>query len=165
VNSWAERSAEERALLNPSFCAAILWHAARGYAKEGDRYLTLEESFLILPLVLHRETRLLLPSSIRTSLPVWLDRNPLAGQRAGKAASLLAPFTREALLVAGLHGFIALEEGRLRANGEWSVRVTRVIGKASDEVRACADKANFVGRWFAKVGSPPTVLALIGVRP
>ena len=34
MTPWAERSIEERSLLNPGFCSMLLWHAAQGYASE-----------------------------------------------------------------------------------------------------------------------------------
>jgi hypothetical protein len=72
MTPWRERSIEERNLLNPGFCAMLLWHAALGYASELSVPMAIELSFLVLPFVLHRETRESLPSNIRTSLPTWL---------------------------------------------------------------------------------------------
>jgi hypothetical protein len=40
-----------------------------------------------------------------------------------------------------------------------------MTNQASDEVRECAKRAEFVGKWLAQTGSAPTVLALLGVRP
>jgi len=69
MTTWSRRSHEERALLNPGFCANLLWQAARGCAAVGNGALSFEESFLVLPFVLHRETREMLPRDTRTS---WL---------------------------------------------------------------------------------------------
>lgn len=165
MTAWADRSHEERALLNPGFCANLLWHAARGYATESDVALSFEESFLVLPFVLHRETRETLPRSGRTSLAVWLDENPLARGRVASRARLLVPFTKEALTFGGVHGLIRLDGGRLRAEPTWQQAVNRTIKVSSDEVKGCANRAAFMGKWFAQAGSAATVLALIGVRP
>lgn len=163
---WAERSREEKRLLNPGFCANILWHAAKGCATDGGRGgLSFEESFLVLPFVLHRETREGLPHSTRTSLAVWLDENPLARGRVASRARLLVPFTKDALTFGGMHDFIRLAEGRLRVETNWRKAVNRALEESSDEVRDCAKRAEFLGKWFAQAGSSATVLALIGVRP
>lgn len=162
---WADRSHEERALLNPGFCANLLWHAAREHAVEGNAALSFEESFLVLPFVLHRETRETLPRSSRTSLAVWLDNNPLARGRVVGRARLLVPFTKEALTFGGVHGLIRFDGGRLRADPGWQQVVNRTIKASSNEVRGCANRAAFIGKWFAQTGSAATVLALIGVRP
>jgi hypothetical protein len=165
MTAWVERSREERVLLNPGFCATLLWHAARGYASNGDGALSFEETFLVLPFVLHRDTREAIPHSGRTSLAVWLDDNPLVRGRVTSRARLLVPFTKEALTFGGVHGLIRLEGGRLLGEGTRRRAINRTLAESSDEVKGCARRATFIGKWFSKTGSAATVLALIGVRP
>lgn len=162
--SWGTRSAEERTLLNPGFCGALLWQSAGGYAKESGILLPFDLSFLVLPIVLHRESREMLPHSISTSLAVWLDENPLTRSRIAERARMLAPFTKDALMFAGTHGLIAISDLSVSANADWKKKVDGILKDSSDEVRACSRRAEFIGRWFAKAGSPGTVMALIGVR-
>ncbi|WP_434735305.1 three component ABC system middle component [Accumulibacter sp.] len=162
---WANRSHEERALLNPSFCATLLWHAARGHVAEGNVALSFEESFLVLPFILHRGTRETLPRSGRTSLAAWLEEYPLARVRVASRARFLVPFTKEALTFGGAHGLIRLDSGRLHADPDWQRVVNRVIKMSSDEVKNSVSRAAFIGQWFARAGNAATVLALIGVRP
>jgi hypothetical protein len=165
MTSWPRRSREERALLNPSFCASVLWFAASGYAGVDGSALPFEEAFLVLPFVLHRETREALPRLTSTSLAVWLNDNPLARGQIATRAQLLVPFTKESMLFAGAHRFIHIKEGRIYANKSWKRVVNRSLRVSSDEVRGCLKRAEFVGRWFALAGSASTVLALMGVRP
>lgn len=162
---WSQRSPEERALLNPGFCATLLWCASKGYAGAGTGALSFEETFLVLPFVLHRNTREALPRYTRTSLATWLYDNPLARGRIATRARLLVPFTRDAITHGGMHGFISLDQGRLFAQETWRQAVNRTLRTSTDEVRDCTKRAEFVGKWFALAGSAPTVLALIGVRP
>lgn len=165
MTSWVERPSEEQSLLNPAFCANLLWHAARGYAREDSGALSFEEAFLVLPIVLHRETREGLPHSTRTSLTVWLDQNPLARGRVESRARQLVSFTKEALTFGGTHGLLRFEGCRLQADENWRTVVDRVLAESSNEVRDCAKRADFVGKWFAQTGSAATVFALMGVRP
>lgn len=165
MTPWAQRSREERALLNPAFCASLLWHAARGHADTGSDALSFDESFLILPFVLHRNTRDALPRDTRTSLAVWLNDTPLARGRIVSRSRLLVEFTKEGVMFGGVHGLVRLEEGRIYADMIWKRSVMRALKESSDEVRECARRAEFVGKWFALAGSAPTVLALMGVRP
>jgi len=165
MTNWESRSREERSLLNPAFCANLIWHAARGYTGDGAGMLSFEESFLVLPFVLHRETREGLPRSTRTSLAVWLDENPLARGRVASRACLLVPFSKEALTFGGLHGFIRIEKGRLHPVDTYKKVVNQILRQSSDEVRDCAKRAEFVGKWFSETGTAATVLALMGVRP
>lgn len=161
---WAERSREERALLNPALCAELLWYAARSCVRDGGG-LSFEEGFLVLPFVLHRTTREALPRGTRTSLAVWLDGNPLVRGRIATRAHLLVPFTKEAIRFGGVYHLLHLEGGRLEAIDAWRVPVNRSIRNSSDEVRECAKRAEFIGKWFANTGSASTVMALLGVRP
>lgn len=162
---WSSRPFEERSLLNPSFCSVLLWHAASGYAANGKLLLRLDVAFLILPFVLHRETRELLPRAATTSLPVWLQNNPLIPPRVADRARVLVAFTREALTYGGIHDLLKLSNGTVAPNIAWKKRIATELRSLSDEVRACAAKAEFIGKWFAKSGSPDTVMALLGVRP
>jgi hypothetical protein len=163
--AWEERSIEERSLLNPCFCANLLWHAAGGYSDESDGLISLAEAFVVLPIVLHRVTRLSLPRDTRTSLAVWLQNYPLARVRISSRAQSLVPFTKEALMFAGVHEFIAILPDGLKAGAGQKTAVNRTLRQSSDEVRECAKRARFVGRWFAKAGDSSTVLAMLGVQP
>ena len=165
MTAWLERSREERTLLNPAFCANLLWHATTGHSVCNGTALAFEEAFLVLPLILERKTREALPRNIRTSLVVWLEANPLVRGRIATKAQHLAEFTKEALLFGGIHGFITIHEGCIHGRHQWARAVRKSLRKSSDEVRECARKAEFVGRWFAHAGAVMTVLALIGVRP
>ncbi len=143
----------------------ILWHAAHARQRDTDSALSFEEAFLILPFVLHRQTREDLPRTLRTSLAVWLDQYPLARGRLAGKATLLVPFTKEALLFAGVHAFIRIELNKLRADESRASDVASILRDSSEEVKLCAKRAEFVGKWFAQAGNAATVLALIGVRP
>jgi Family of unknown function (DUF6521) len=165
VTPWRARSIEERNLLNPGFCAVLLWHSARGYSIERKATMAIELSFLVLPFVLHRETRESLPRNIKSSLPTWLAEHPLVRTRLHERAFALRPFTREALLFGGSHGLLSLGAEGIHANAEMKKRVTAGLKPTSDEVRACAKQAEFLGRWLEKAGDTETVMALLGVRP
>jgi len=163
--AWLTRSPEERGLLNPSFCAVLLWQAAQGHMADSNAALPFEAAFLVLAMVLHRETRESLPRGVATSLAVWLQEKSLAPSRIADRSRALVSFTKEALNFGGLHGLLLLSPGVVRPNLDWEKKVTASIKASSDEVRFCAKRAEFVGRWFSRTGSAATVMALIGVRP
>ncbi|HLE57125.1 MAG TPA: three component ABC system middle component, partial [Rhodothermia bacterium] len=139
--------------------------SALGYAAEREAAIPIELSFLALPFVLHRETRESLPRSIKSSLTTWLTEHPIVRTRLGERASALRSFTREALVFGGSHGLLSLSAEGVQANTEMKKRVTAGLKPTSDEVRACAKCAEFLGRWLEKAGDPETVMALLGVRP
>jgi len=162
---WLNRSPEERALLNPSFVSVLIWHAATGHMAGGAVGLPFGTAFLVAPLVLHRETREALPRMLKTSLPVWLADNQLVRARLAERARTLVPYTREALLFGGMRGFLKVSADVVSAEQGWKRRVSAELARSGDEVRSCAARANFLGKWFARAGSPATVMALLGVRP
>jgi hypothetical protein len=164
MTPWTERSLEERNLLNPGFCAMLLWQAAQGYAAERAIPISIELSFLVLPFVLHKETRESLPSNIRTSLPVWLAEHPIVQTRLGERAATLRAFTKEALIFGGTHGLFSFDQNGVRANADEKRRVNAALKATSDEVLECAKRAEFLGRWLEKAGAPETVMMLLGVR-
>ena len=161
---WDERSHEERTLLNPAFCAVLLWWACRGCASVRKEGMSFEEAFLVLPLVVQSKVRDALPRDTRTSLAVWLNRNPLAQGTVANSARAMVPFTRDAILWGGRRGLTGITAGWLTADEGWHGRVNESLGEGSEETRLCARRASFVGRWLARAGSPATVLALLGVR-
>lgn len=165
MTPWTSRSPEERALLNPSFFSLLFWQAATGHMDEGGVGLPFGTAFLVLPIVLHRETREALPKTVTTSLPVWLDDNGLVRAQLAARARTLVPYTREALLFGGVRGFLAVSTATVSAEQGWKRKISSELKRSSDEVRSCAKRADFLGRWFARAGSPATVMALMGVRP
>jgi hypothetical protein len=167
MKHWIERTREEQRLLNPSFCSVLLWYAAQGHAAGLDTHpaMPFEETFLVLPMVMHRDIRDSLPRATTTSLAVWLSDHPLERATISDRARLLVPFTKEALRFGGAPGLLQFSHSALVANSDWKRKVTSVLGEASEEVRLCAKRAEFVGKWFAKAGNAETVLSIVGVRP
>jgi hypothetical protein len=143
----------------------LFWHAAYGHMVEGGAGLPFATSFLVLPMVLHRNTRESLPKIVTTSVPIWLSDNPLVRARLAERARMLAPYTKEGLMFGGMRGILAIGGDAVSADRVWKRKVSRELRSSSDEVRSCAKKAEFLGRWFARAGSPTTVMALMGVRP
>lgn len=161
--SWT--SWEDRSLLNPAFCSHMIWHAAGGGTTRVGAGISFEESFLVLPLVLHRRTREALPSTIRVSLPAWLSRNVAIRLEIGPRTRAFVPYTRAALLFGGAHDFLQVAGGRVYAQTRWRLAVKKALAQSSGEVRACAERSAFLGRWLSEAGDSTTILALMGVRP
>lgn len=162
---WAERTLEERTLLNPAFCAMLIWNFAAKGNEEGRRLLTLPESFLVLPIVLPRATREALPRTTRTSLAVWLDENPSFQSTLAVRAKSLAPFTRDAIIFGGVRKLIYLSQNNICADLSARGRSNAATRESSDETKACVKRAAFLGAWLAESGNAHTVMALMGVRP
>jgi hypothetical protein len=157
--AWSTRSHEERALLNPAYGGQLLLAAAGEY---GDAGLPFPLSFLVLPLVLHKKTREALPTTIRTSVPMWLQRNPDVKVGFDERVAKTVPITREAIAFLMRHQKVeVLPGGMLRVRDP--LKASKDPG--SDEIKQSLLKARFFGRWIQRAGTPATVFALFGIRP
>jgi hypothetical protein len=161
VTAWAERPAEERSLLNPAFLALLLRDAAAGHLEEHGDGLPFVLAFLGLPLVLHARTRDILPTSVATSVPAFLVQHPETRVQVPPVAVQLAPSVREAIRFAVRHNAL-----RLGSRGALTPEAARRAprGMNTEDVRACRDRARFVGRWFGRAGDPVTVLTSWGLK-
>lgn len=167
MSLWKNRPIEEQRLLNPSFCSLLLWKAGIGHVGDSTQPqgISFEECFLVIPMVLHKETRDSLPRLSSSSLAVWMGQNPLAPSTIADRAKSLVPFTKEALRFGGAYGMLRFQGTLVQPNPDWKRRISTVLSDSSDEVQACAKRAEFVGKWFAKTGNAETVMSLLGVRP
>ena len=74
MTEWQARTIEQRNLLNPAFCAVVLWNVAKAYQSEAATtnnaagLLPIELAFVGASFVLRGQTRRQLPSTVRTSL-------------------------------------------------------------------------------------------------
>ena len=165
MSSWTERSREETRLFNPGFLSLLIWSATTGYREVTGEGLPFELAFVALPASLHKPTRQALPRSPRTSLAAWLEENTYFRVGFAERAKGLAPFVREAILFGSIHGLIAVSEGgRIMASSQ-PRSLSRYRREATEEVRDCIRRAEFVGKWFGAAGTPTTVMALWGVVP
>lgn len=165
MTTWIDRTIEERALLNPAFCASLIWQFATAADEPGRRALTLAESYLVLPIVLPRNSREVLPRSTRTSLAAWIAENPSFQATLAVRSRAMVPFTKEALIFGGTRKFLNVSIDAVRASEEWKRNVISTFRQSSLETQACLKKATFLGDWFIETGTANTVMALMGVRP
>lgn len=161
MRPWRERSAAERALLNPALIAVILREGAYGYGQHGGIALPFALAFLLVPVVLHPESRSALPRTVRTAVTAWLGSNPAIRSTVRERVPGLAPLVRDGTRLGLASGVLELDAGGLRP------RQLRRSAEArqANELQALLVAARFVGRWTARVESPATVCALWGVRP
>jgi len=169
MSEWQNRSIEERNLLNPAFCAVLLWFAAKGYQEEAaasgqtSEGLPLELAFLALSFVLRGQTRAALPRFVKTSLAAWLVDNPLQRSAVANGSIALRAYVREAAIFGCGNGALGVRGLAIFPNDATRKKVVSYLNAASQEVKDCGTRARFVGRWFFRSGSPSTVMALMGV--
>jgi hypothetical protein len=162
--SWADRPVEQARLLNPAFLAALIWSCAEGYCSIIPQGIPYPLIFVAIPVVLHKSTRESLPGRINIYLPTWLGDNPQVLIHFAERAKSVMPIVKEGMIF-GVNGqLISLSSSRILAGSRPNGRA-QFLRDSTDEVRACMQKAKFVGRWFASSGEYTTVMALWGVAP
>ena len=72
MNKWDMRTHEVAYLLNPAFCGRILYSTIKTYNEILNRAFPFPLIYLVLPLVLHKQTRINISS--RTQLLVWVQK-------------------------------------------------------------------------------------------
>lgn len=165
---WSERTLEERNLLNPAFGSILVWHLAKGYQQEAvsngeQKNIPMVLTFVGLSLALRGNTRNSLPSTITSSLATWINQNPLLRSAVAKGVEVLRPYVRESLIFGANHALLTFVSASVLGTTAKTRQINKYLRTSSDEVRDCAKKAQFIGRWLYRNGDPQTVMAMLGV--
>ncbi len=165
MKPWSERPTELAYLFNPAYCGWLLREAFEGYAAEKPGGMPLPVAYLVLPVVLHKPTRDLLPRAVATTLQSWLQQHPEARVNAAGRTAELAAFTREALVFLGTRGHLVVaDDGGVTTAGKFKP-VKGPLVERSVDLKEAIQKAKFVGRWFALAGTPASVFQAWEVCP
>lgn len=155
--AWSERPPLAAHLLNPALIGALAAAAAQAYEANKRSRLPWPLLFVIIPIALHRPTRLSLPRSTATHLSTWVGRHPELMAGFPLRATFLAPYVREGLRFGLRHGILAADPDGLQG----LLANVRLQGELGQLVNAAA----FCGRWLAQMERASTAFALLGVRP
>jgi len=161
---WNSRPPEVANLLNPAFCAVLLFDTVKQYQGEGYDGLPYALSFLVLPIILHKNTRQELPKTRSTKMSAWLQDKSFVKIGFAKRARLTVPFTNEAIIY-GVYGqVLALSSEGLLTPGSSKISRSKK-GDFYDEIYEYRMKAQFLGKWFSDAGSVSTIFAQWGIKP
>lgn len=162
MKEWSQRSKEVAYLLNPAFCSRIIYNSVKVYIESTHRAFPFPLVYLVLPMVLHKNTRELINS--RTQLLIWVQRYPETLIDFPKRTSELVPITNEAIEFLLQSNLI-----RVNSNGELEIVPTqKSLSKTryiDDEIKDCINKSGQVAKWFAATGKPETIFISLGVKP
>lgn len=156
------RAREVAYLLNPPFCGRVLYSTIKTYNEKTSRALPFPLIYLVLPLILHKETRTNINS--RTQLQLWVQRYPQLLIDLPQRIRELVPITNESVE-------FLLQTGKilLTPTGELEISPTsKTLSKTKyvdDEVSECLKKGEHVAKWFATAGKVETIYIELGVRP
>jgi len=162
VKNWGARTKEVAYLLNPAFCARLIYSAVNAYNAEAQRKMPFPLVYLILPLLLHKRTREKINS--RTQMLIWIQSNESLLVNFAERAKQLVQITNEAIE-------LLLQSKLLTMDGTAELEVSRTqkalseTKLADDEVKACIAKSKHIAKWFVKAGKVETIYIGLGVRP
>jgi hypothetical protein len=160
---WNKRPSEIANLLNPAFCAVILYATIAEYQKKSKIGMPFTLLYLILPIVLHQGTRKKINS--KTNMVVWLQRNPDALVGFPDRARSLVMFTNEAIEYLLFQQNVNISDGNLEIIRTLSKSKLDGLAKTDSEIAECIKKAAHVGRWFNTMRAEESIYIAWGVRP
>lgn len=160
---WNKRSPEVANLLNPAFCAVIIYTAIFEYQEKSKSGLPFPLAYLLLPIVLHQETRKKIDS--KTNMVVWLQRNPDSLIGFPERTQSLVNFTNEAIEYLLSKNSINITKSTITVNVPLSKEKIKRYASIDSEIADCINKAKHVSRWFYKMYSVANSYAVWGVKP
>lgn len=159
-----DRSPEVAALLNPAFCGLLLSIGIAEYNKYAEDGAPYAFPFIMLPLVLHRPTRMVFPRTVRTAFSAWITNTDTAIAKIGFAerAKNMTPYVKEALIFSIQNKSVELTDlGLLKSVST----LANSFPGATRDVEDCIKASKFSGKWLSMIGDFKTAMALLGVRP
>lgn len=163
IPNWEERTIFTANLLNPAFCGEVIRRTIVKYIKESNKQgLPFSLTFLILPILLHKETRCLLPKSKRIKLHQWLLANDKLKILLIPRIRYLVPYTRESLIFLYKHDVIDFSD-----KGEIVPLKSRnkKFSDESEEINEILATALTLGKWINSFPNEKITFTFFGIKP
>lgn len=161
--AWSDRNTIVANLFNPAFCGEVIRVVAKEYNKNTSSKFPFAFTFLVLPILLHKETRERMPKSVRTYFFVWVEENDDLFFDFATRTSNMVKFTKEALTFLMAYQKISFTE-----NGE--INTTSTASKmpiSSDyfEYNEIIKKAEMLGRWLSSTTDAKSIYSFFRITP
>jgi Family of unknown function (DUF6521) len=163
MKNWENRPTDVANLFNPAFCGEIIRLCAKSYAAESDSGFPYLLTFLVLPILLYEDTRTYMNARRYEFLHVWLQDHPHLRINFPERVRQLAPTTQESLgFLLQINALTLGDDARLVVR---PYRRKVAASQKSTQIKDFYDKAELLGRWFAKAGEVSTIYLVWGIRP
>ena len=162
--SWSQRPPEEASNFNPAFCGELIYCMVQEFHKVCREPLNFAVAFLILPLVLHEQTRDSLPRKANTAFAGWVSDNTPSLAKLPKRVNYLRHISREALLFGLSCKILAIENGGI-VPGPKKIRSASKLSATTNDTDQARKSSCLLGRWFATQATQSAVLQGMGVMP
>lgn len=161
MQEWKKRPREIANNYNPAFCGEIFYYVIEEYQKikkDGMPFILLP---LILPIILHEETRDKMKTS-KSSFSIILHRNPELKIGFADRAKNLMEITLETYIFLLKYNVISIHEDKIFINRKIKKRIP---SKLSEDIKLSINKAKILGKLFSKIIDVATLYYIWGVRP
>lgn len=160
---WTDRNTIVANLFNPAFCGEIIRIVAKEYNKHTNTKFPFAFSFIILPILLHKETRERLPKTTKTYFFVWIEQNDKLFFDFSKRAKSMVKFTKEALSFAIVYKKISLtENGEIETSAE---HVNYYKKEEYEEYDEILKKAGMLGKWLSFTSDVKSIYSFLRITP
>lgn len=161
--NWTERNTIVANLFNPAFCGEAIRVVAMEYNKHANTKFPFAFAFIVLPILLHKETREKLPRSTRTYFFVWVENNDSLFFDFSKRAKNLVKYTKEAISFSiAYNKIIITEKGEIETD---MVKVKKINDEGYDEYNDILKKAELLGKWLSFTSDVKSIYSFLRITP
>ncbi len=152
-------------LFNAAFTTRILRTTIKSYEEESERGMPYPLTFLVLPILLYKPVRDLLPRTSATKMHVWMREHQEAKIQFPSKIRSLVPITKRSLIF-GMHSeTIKLGDNADFVTTKKPYRKRKELVLDTVEVKHIEGRAQFLGKWFARAGSVSSIYMMWSIRP
>jgi len=160
---WEERNTIVANLFNPAFCGEIIRIVATSYNKQTNTKFPFALSFIILPILLHKETRDKIPRTTRTYFFVWVEQNDNLFFDFSKRTKSMVKYTKEALSFLIAYNKIEITElGEINTQNE---KIKQINNDDYLEYNEIIKKAEMLGKWLAITSDVRSIYSFFRITP
>lgn len=164
IKEWEERTPILANLLNPAFCGEIIRRFIKSYNdKSENNQVSFLLCFVVLPIVLHKDTREQLPKTTNSHLLTWIDSKDALFIGFPNRVRDMKIYTKEAITFLLHHKAIVFnEQGTIET---LPFRKKRFNGEDTEEAEEILKKVEFLGKWLTKVEDIKTLFSFLRITP
>ncbi|REE25931.1 hypothetical protein DFQ09_102523 [Winogradskyella pacifica] len=163
IKEWGDRTAILANLLNPAFCGEILRRFIKAYNDKSEKQTTFLLCFIVLPIVLHKETREQLPNTTSNHLLTWIDSKDALFIDFPNRVKDMKPYTKEALMFLLNQKAIIFNDKALIETTKFKKK--KFKGEGIEEAEEILRKAEFLGKWLTKAEDIKTLYSFLRITP
>lgn len=157
-----EKSTETKNLLNPAFCGLVYASIVDGFNSKSSTLIPFYLPYILMPIVLHKESRLAIPATSVSKFHIWLQGNEQIKIGLARRIKSLEPYVSDASMF--LHG-----QGYIESTTDFCIKLKKTstmkkIVNSSESIVEYTTKAQTLGAICGKNNSVLSILALLGVQ-